>query len=680
MREEEIEKTIKNLNDLPTLPSIAIKILEVVRKEDTSLKELADIISTDPPLSAKVLTMINSSFYGLRNKVTSIQLAINLLGMNAVKNLALSFSLIKMERKSGKSSFDYSLFWRTSLLSGICAKSICARVCPTMCDDAFFLGLLHNIGILALNQSMPQKYSQVLIERQKTHREYHELEDQIIGLNHMDLGLYLIKKWGLPELFFIPIAYHHNPDHIKIDASNIEMLTRILHLTSLLVEFFSLSVKKSLIGVFESLTEKYGFGDKINPKDIAQDVNDQTQMLFPLYEIKEEHAKSYIEILNEARHIQINFSLDSLKTIEEQKRLISTLKERSSVNDYIQGSEEMILEVDQDNKIKYMNSNMAKLFNITKINTAIGSYIKNFDNSLIGNNIISSFIEITRFAGEAQIFERECLDFPPELLPGREINRPIGLTILKFIITPVNNNIHIVIQDITYRRWLENTFSRYVSPSVIKKMQCLDNSNFMKMEYKEVSILFCDLRGFTNISQMLKPDEIQQIVNSFLKRMVIAIEENEGTIDKFIGDRVMALFGAPLSQKDHVLRAFNTAINMQISHKKWMIKRKKDGKPVQSLGIGVVSGRVLIGNVGTPKRMEYTALGHWVNIASKLCDIAEGGEILTIPESQQYLENTIKSYTGKEPIPQLGFNPKGKMQLKNVDKKINVISVSYSLN
>jgi HD-like signal output (HDOD) protein len=108
-----MEALLEAHENLPTLPGIAIKILEAVGKEQVNLKKLADIICADPPLSAKVLRLINSAFYGLVTKITSVQHAINLLGVNTIKNLALSFSLIK-DYKTGKNGyFNYSQFWRT---------------------------------------------------------------------------------------------------------------------------------------------------------------------------------------------------------------------------------------------------------------------------------------------------------------------------------------------------------------------------------------------------------------------------------------------------------------------------------------------------------------------------------------------------------------------------------------
>ena len=246
-----IEEILKGLEKLPTLPGIAMKILELVRDKDTNLKEIADVLSTDPPLSAQVLKLINSPFYGVRTQVTSVSHAVSLLGLNTVKNLALSFSLLRDYPKGNKEGFDYTSFWKESLMGAVSCKLIAQKVIPSFSEDAFFLGLIHNIGILALIQCMPQQYSLVLKEKNRTLCSYHEAENQILGFNHMEVGEYLIRTWGLPEAFFIPVLYHHNPQGLKTKNSKIELLTKVLNLSSLFIDLNTFEDKKLYLAILE---------------------------------------------------------------------------------------------------------------------------------------------------------------------------------------------------------------------------------------------------------------------------------------------------------------------------------------------------------------------------------------------------------------------------------------------
>ncbi|OPX36770.1 MAG: hypothetical protein B1H12_06470 [Desulfobacteraceae bacterium 4484_190.2] len=324
-----IEEIIKGLEKLPTLPGIAMKILELVRSEDTNLKEIADVFSTDPPLSAKVLKLINSPFYGVRTQVTSVPHAVNLLGLNTVKNLALSFSLLRDYPKVNKEDFDYTSFWKQSLIGAVSCKLIAEKVIPSFAEDAFFLGLIHNIGILALIRCMPQQYSLVLKEKDRTLCSYHEAENQILGFNHMEIGGSLIRTWGLPETFSTPVLYHHNPEELKTKDSKIELLTKVLSLSSLFIDLDTFADKKLYLAMLESYVKEYDFTGKFQTDEIIRQIHKQTTQIFPLFDIKIEEEKAYLEMIDAAREELINLSTDFMHKLLEQKRLIESLREET---------------------------------------------------------------------------------------------------------------------------------------------------------------------------------------------------------------------------------------------------------------------------------------------------------------------------------------------------------------
>ena len=223
-------------------------------------------------------------------------------------------------------------------------------------------------------------------------------------------------------------------------------------------------------------------------------------------------------------------------------------------------------------------------------------------------------------------------------------------------------------------RFLEYTFSRFVSPEVVETMKLRPISEFLTMEKFDVTILFADLRGFTSLANQVKPEEIQEALNSFLEVMVKHISASRGMVDKYMGDGLMALFGAPFKQKDHAWRALKAAADMQKAHREWMEKRSAEGKISRPLGIGIATGAVVAGAYGTSNRMEYTALGHAVNLASRLCDAAEGGEILTIPfTAEEARRHAPASGPDSGLFPAL--TPKGTLQLKNIKDPVEVISV-----
>jgi diguanylate cyclase (GGDEF)-like protein len=316
------------MDRLPTLPGIAMRILEAVQKEDPDLKEIGKIISTDPPLSAEVLKIVNSAFYGLPSKVTTVFHAINLLGINTVKNLALSFSLVKNFQAQPSLSFDYSVFWKDSLVGAVAARLLAEKILPKLSEDAFFLGLLHNIGILALIQCMPKQYSLVLKEMEISGYDYHEAEDQILGFTHMAVGKYLVEAWGLPEIFQTPIACHHHPADVSIANKDSEKLAKILHLASLYIEFFNGRNPSLSLGMIEAWAKKYGFSGKFDPDDIGLNINSHTRDIFPYFEIEIKESNDYDKIVETARSELINLSNELIARILDQKNEVDMLRKQ----------------------------------------------------------------------------------------------------------------------------------------------------------------------------------------------------------------------------------------------------------------------------------------------------------------------------------------------------------------
>ena len=322
-----IESIVDNLNKLPTLPSIAIRLLNAVKNKETGLKEIGEILATDPTLSAEVLRAVNSHFYSLSNKITSVPHAVNLLGSQTVKSLALSFSLVKNLRANESNGFDYVNFWKTSLIGAVSAKILTEKILPNFAEDAFFLGLIHNIGILAMNQCMPEQYQLVLNETKNSSFSNSEAENRFLGFNHMQLGEYLANSWGLPETFTIPILHHHGIDDIVIDEPNIDVMIKLLRLSSLFIDLSNHQEKNAstTFAQLEFFTKKYGFQDKLRIDEIAKQIHQRTINVFPLFNIKIDEDTDYLQIIEDARNELINLSSDFMEQLCEQKKQIENL-------------------------------------------------------------------------------------------------------------------------------------------------------------------------------------------------------------------------------------------------------------------------------------------------------------------------------------------------------------------
>ena len=322
-----IESIVHNLRKLPTLPGIAMRLLQAVKNKETGLKEIGEILATDPTLSAEVLKAVNSHYYGLSNKITSVPHAVNLLGGQTVKSLALSFSLVKNLRSNESNGFDYVNFWKTSLIGAVSAKILTKKILPNFAEDAFFLGLIHNIGILAMNQCMPEQYQLVINETKNSSFSYSEAENRVFGVNHMQLGEYLAKSWGLPESFTMPILHHHGFEDIIIQDPNVDVMTKLLRLSSLFIDLSNHKEKKAstTFAQLEFLAEKHGFQDKLQIDEIAKQVHQQTTDVFPLFNIKIDEDTDYFQIIEDARNELINLSSDFMEQLCEQKKQIENL-------------------------------------------------------------------------------------------------------------------------------------------------------------------------------------------------------------------------------------------------------------------------------------------------------------------------------------------------------------------
>ncbi len=168
------------------------------------------------------------------------------------------------------------------------------------------------------------------------------------------------------------------------------------------------------------------------------------------------------------------------------------------------------------------------------------------------------------------------------------------------------------------KRILKNAFQRYLNPAMVDRIVNNPEKLILGGEYKELTVLFSDIRGFTHISEELDPKTLVHFMNTYLTAMTDILLKNGGTLDKYIGDAVMALFGAPENQTDHAVRACTTALEMIDALKNLRIEWRAEGLPEVQIGVGVNTGDMIVGNVGSLKRFNYTVMGDHVNLTSRL--------------------------------------------------------------
>jgi class 3 adenylate cyclase len=182
--------------------------------------------------------------------------------------------------------------------------------------------------------------------------------------------------------------------------------------------------------------------------------------------------------------------------------------------------------------------------------------------------------------------------------------------------------------ELAEKEKLRNMFGKYMAREVVRDLLDKDELS-LTGEEREVTVLLSDIRGFTALSEELGPEGIVALLNDYFAILIDAVIECEGVIDKFMGDALLAWFGAPVPQHDHAARCVRCATMIQERTALWNAKRVAAGKDAVATGIGLASGPVVVGNIGSEKRFEYTAIGDAVNLASRLCSKAGPGEVVT---------------------------------------------------
>ena len=213
---------------------------------------------------------------------------------------------------------------------------------------------------------------------------------------------------------------------------------------------------------------------------------------------------------------------------------------------------------------------------------------------------------------------------------------------------------------------IRSRMERYHSPAVVDEIvKGVISTNEAEIRAADVSILFADISGFTTVSETQKPEEVAEFLSHFFSCAVESIFAYGGTLDKFIGDAVMAFFGAPIPQEDHADRAVLTGLMLQRLVGEWNAEREKQSLPAVRIRVGINSGPAVVGNVGTEKRVDYTVLGSAVNIASRLeSGVAKPGQLVI---SQNTLDRIVGSFQTES---------LGEFALKGLQQKMPVYAVT----
>ncbi|MBU2550692.1 MAG: HDOD domain-containing protein [Proteobacteria bacterium] len=221
----EVKKKVKRIKNLPTLPGIVQKISRMVENPDTSSADVGRLISQDQVISARVLRMANSAFFGFSRRISSITQALVVLGFDVVKGLVLTTSVFDMMKKGMVGLWEHSV--GCAAASGV----IAARLGRPDAEEVLVAGLLHDLGKVVLNLQLPEESARVQEVAAAKGITFYEAENKVLDFNHGDVGLWLAEHWNLPDALAEPMRYHHRPEL----ARNAVQQTAIVHLANIVV-------------------------------------------------------------------------------------------------------------------------------------------------------------------------------------------------------------------------------------------------------------------------------------------------------------------------------------------------------------------------------------------------------------------------------------------------------------
>jgi adenylate cyclase len=291
-------------------------------------------------------------------------------------------------------------------------------------------------------------------------------------------------------------------------------------------------------------------------------------------------------------------------------------------------------------EIEFVNHSAKKIFEIDQEEVMNNHYYMVFQN----NPNLVSLLENSELKDEITYEDNF------KIQDAKEISHEINLTL-----SPVYNEDNersgtvFSFEDLSGINKIKSTFKKYVSENIVDEL--LQNENALELggAQSEVCILFSDIRGFTALSEKMKPSEVVYLLNTYFEAMIDVVFAHNGTLDKIIGDELMVLYGVPLKNKNDSQSAVNSALSMFKALEKFNKQMEKENLPILEIGIGVNFGKVVSGNIGSERQMNYTVIGDAVNLASRLCSHAKSGEVVISKSVYERLEAN-KGFLAQTPI------------------------------
>ncbi|MEM6458091.1 MAG: GGDEF domain-containing protein [Planctomycetota bacterium] len=309
MNEALLERVLKSPR-LPSLPTIALEVIELVQQKNVDIQQIADTIKMDPALSSKILKTVNSSFYGQAYSISTVSHALVVLGLNSVKTLALGFSLVNNLADQGGDGFDHMAFWKRSLFTATASKTLAQKVGLVQQEEAFLGGLLQDLGMLTMNQTLGNEYNTLIAKSDGQHNRLRELEAETLDLPHPEVGAKLAESWSLPTLLSGAIRFHHDPGAAGLD---VRPVVQCVALGNAVADVFVAPEAESgqALELFQQRAKAWCDIAEEDSDELLKEIHKQTKEMQRLFDLPTGGLGNADEILANANEALLNLTIQA---------------------------------------------------------------------------------------------------------------------------------------------------------------------------------------------------------------------------------------------------------------------------------------------------------------------------------------------------------------------------------
>lgn len=311
---------------LPSMPAVAMQIIDLVQEDEADVDKIAETISLDPALSTKMLKTVNSSFYGLPKTVGSVHQAVVVLGLNSVKTLALGFSLVGKLTQSGGDGFDQMAYWRRNLYCATAAKQLCDKLNIVQAEEVFMSSLLQDVGMLALVQVLGEEYISLLDQIKGDHRKLSKLENAELGGDHTEVGGALAESWGLPPLLVESIRLHERPDE---SDENLRQVIRVVNAGSFAAELIEHPEDQQRVRNYHMILSGWFDIEEEEAGQLLENTCRQARETQRLFDLPTGELEGTEEIMARAREALELISLQNARTSGELQQANQELAQKA---------------------------------------------------------------------------------------------------------------------------------------------------------------------------------------------------------------------------------------------------------------------------------------------------------------------------------------------------------------